>query len=106
MFDQKAISPGGCIYGNNLFGILPTISAIDAENLANEGYRNMLQNVIKSFKEGTHKWVKQGELFILGILDKVAAFPVALYHLDKSGDHSDVERLALEILLYHHALIV
>ena len=39
------------------------------------------------------------ELFILTPLDKVVAFPVALYHLEKSGDHNDIEARAFEVLL-------
>ena len=40
-----------------------------------------------------------GELFILIPLDNVVAFPVASYHLEKSGDHHDIEALVFEVLL-------
>ena len=40
-----------------------------------------------------------GELRILILLDKVVAFPVALYHLEKSGDHNDIETRVSEVLL-------
>ena len=43
----------------------------------------MLQNLIRFLKDGRRCLVKQGELFILTLLDKVAAFPAALYYLEK-----------------------
>ena len=48
----------------------------------------MLQNLIRFLKDGRKCWVKQGKLFILTLLDKVAGFPVTLYHLEKSGNHN------------------
>ena len=39
------------------------------------------------------------ELFIFTPSDKVVAFPVALYHLEKSGDHNDIEAHVFEVLL-------
>ena len=44
--------------------------------------------------------MKQKWLFILTLLDKVVAFPVALYHLEKSGDHNDIEARVFKVLLY------
>ena len=60
IFDQKAVSPGGCVYSGGLYRILPPISGRDANILLQNGYRNMLQNLINEFKEGTRHWVKQG----------------------------------------------
>ena len=42
---------------------------------------------------------EQGELFILALLDTVVAFPVALYHLEKSGDYDNIEASVSEVLL-------
>ena len=43
--------------------------SLDAENMAKEGYQSMLQNLIsKILKDGRMCLVKQGELFILSLL--------------------------------------
>ena len=55
--------------------------------------RCMLHNLIRFLKNGRKCWVKLGKLFILILLNKVVAFPVARYHLEKSGDHNDIEAL-------------
>ena len=46
---------------------------------------------MKMFKDGRYSWVKLGEVFLLHLLDDMIAFPIAIYHLDKSGDHIDEE---------------
>ena len=53
----------------------------------------MLHNLIRLLKNGRRCWVKQGELFILILLNKVVAFHVALYQLEKSGDHNGIKAL-------------
>ena len=47
IFYQKAVSPGGCVYSDALYGILPPICGGDAATLMQNGYRNMLQSLIK-----------------------------------------------------------
>ena len=101
--DQKALSPGACLYHQNLFGISPSISVADASSIAKDGYKTMLENVIKMFKDGRHSWVEQEEVFLLHLLDDMVAFPIAIYHLDKSGDHIDVENRVKEVLTYASA---
>ena len=64
---------------------------LDPEKITNEGYQGMLQNLIRFFKDGRKCWVNLGELFILTLLNKVVGFPVALYHLEKSGGYSDLK---------------
>ena len=73
---------------------------IDAENMANEGYQSMLQNLIRFLKNDRKCWVRQGELFGLTILDRLVSFLIALYHLEKSGDRTDIEGRVFEVLLY------
>ena len=41
--DQKALSPGACLYQQNLFGISPPISVADAGSIAKDGYKTMLE---------------------------------------------------------------
>ena len=100
IFDQKAVSPGGCVYSGGLYGILPPISGVDAVNLLQNGYRNMLQTLIAEFKEENRKWVEQGEVFLLQLMDHLIAIPVGIYLLDKSGTHEDIEQRVKEVLLY------
>ena len=97
---KKAVSPGGCVYSGGLYGILPPISGRDANILLQNGYRNMLQNLINEFKEGTRHWVKQGEVFMLQLLDQLIAIPIAIYLLEKSGTHIDIDLRLKEVLLY------
>ena len=59
--------------------------------MANKGYQRKLQNLIRFLKDDRKCRVKQGEVFILTLLDKVVAFLVPLYHLEKPGDHNDTE---------------
>ena len=63
--------------------------------MANEGHQSILQNLIRYLKDGIKCWVKQGELFILALLNNVAAFPVAFYHLEKSSDHDNIKSACL-----------
>ena len=70
---------------------------------AKDGYKTMLKNLMKMFKDGRYSWVKQGEVFLLHLLDDMVAFPIAIYHLDKSGDHIDVEKRVKEVLTYASA---
>ena len=100
IFDQKAVSPGGCVYSGGLYGILPPISGRDANILLQNGYRNMLQNLINESEEGTRHWVKQGEVFMLQLLHQLIAIPIAIYLLEKSGTHIDIDLREKEVLLY------
>ena len=70
----------------------------DASSIAKDGYKTMLENLIKMFKDGRYSWVRQGEVFLLHLLDDMVAFPIAIYHLDKSGDRIDVENRVKEVL--------
>ena len=54
-------------------------------------------------RHGRYSWVKQGEVFLLHLLDDTIAFPIANYHLDKLSDHIDVENSVKEILMYASA---
>ena len=63
----------------------------------------MLENLIKMFKNGRYSWVKKGEVFLSHLLDDMVALPIAIYHLDKSGDHIDVENRVKEVLTYASA---
>ena len=74
--------------------------SLDAENMENEGYRSILQDLIRFLKDVRKCWVKQKEIFILTLLNKVVAFPFESYHLKKSGDHNDIEAHVFEVLLY------
>lgn len=95
VLDQKVISPGACLYQESLFGISPAISVEDAENISKDGYRSMLENLIQMFKDGHLSWIKQGEVFLLHLLDDMVAFPIAIYHLEKSGDYK-MRRVVLQ----------
>ena len=99
----KKLSPGACLYQQNLFGISPPISVADAGSIAKDGYKTMLENLIKMFKDGCYSWVKQREVFLLHLLDDMIAFPITIYHLDKSGDHTGVENRVKEVLTYMYA---
>ena len=100
VLDQKAISPGACLYQESLFGISPAITVEDAENISKDGYKKMLENLIQMFKDGHLSWIKQGEVFLLHLLDDMVAFPIAIYHLEKSGDYNDVKSRVTEVLKY------
>ena len=73
--------------GTPRFCALLSQISLDVENMANEGYHNLT----RFLKDGRKCWVKQGDLFILILQDKVVVIRVALYHLEKSGDHNDIE---------------
>ena len=60
----------------------------------------MLQNLIRFLEDGRKFWVKQGELFMITLQEKVVALPVALYHLEKSGNHNDIDTRVSEVLLH------
>ena len=47
IMDQKAISPGACLHQQGLFGISPQVSVEDAENVAKDGYKRMLDKFDK-----------------------------------------------------------
>lgn len=100
---RKAISPGACLYQESLFEISPAISVEYAENISKDGYRSMLENLIQMFKDGHLSWIKQGEVFLLHLLDDMVAFPIAIYHLEKSGDYNDVKSRVTEVLKYASA---
>ena len=45
----------------------------------------MLENLIKMLKDGRYSWVKQGEVFLLRLLDDMIAFPISLISADIYG---------------------
>lgn len=45
-------------------------------------------------------------MFLLHLLDNMIAYPIAIYHLGKSGDHIDVENHMKENLTYCYEKIV
>ena len=100
VLDQKAISPGACLYQESLFGISPPISVEDAENSSKDGSTSMLENLIQMFKDSHLSWIKPGAVFSLHLLDDMLAFPIAIYHLEKSGDYNDVKSRVTEVLKY------
>ena len=63
-FGQKAISPGICKYQKIGFGLLPPISHQNAISHLENGYSQMLKDLIKDFKEKNRAWVKNGEVFL------------------------------------------
>ena len=83
--DQKALSPSACLYQQNLFGISPPISVAHARSIAKDGYKTILENLIKMFKDGRDSWVKQGEVFLLRLLNDMIAFPISLISVDIYG---------------------
>ena len=90
IFDQKAISPGVQQFGSTLYGVEPNISSLDAKDFCKNGCKEMLKKLISDLKEGHFNWVKQGEVFMLQLLDKNIAVPVAIYYLTKASNHLDV----------------
>ena len=58
----------------------------DSGNIAKDGYKTMLETLIKMFKDSRYSCVKQGEVFLLHLLDV--------------GDHIDVENRVEEILIH------
>ena len=106
VLDQKAISPGACLYQESLFGNSPPIAVEDAENISKDRYKSMLENLIQLFKDSHLSWIKQGEVFLVflqHLLDNMVAFPITIYHLKKSGDYNDVKSRVTEVLKYASA---
>ena len=66
-------SPGRASRCRRAYGIcaLPSQFPFDAGNMAKEGYQSMLENLIRFLKDGRMCLVKQGELFILSLLQGV-----------------------------------
>ena len=91
IYDQKAVSPGVQEFGKVLVGVEPPINIQSALKLASEGYSNLLQQLIADFDSGKRKWIKQGEVFMIQLLDSVVAVPIGVFYLQSSGDHKDVE---------------
>ena len=67
-FDQKAISPGTCEYQNVGFGVTPPINEADALHLMDNGYSQMLEELIKDFNTKNRKWIKEGEVLLFSYL--------------------------------------
>ena len=80
-FDQKAISPGICKYQNIGFGVTPPINEADALHLMDNGYSQMFEELIKDFKTKNRKWIKEGKVFFVQLLDHFVAIPIAIYYL-------------------------
>ena len=79
---------------------MPTISEIDAEMLAKDGYKSLQKELIAQFQNETHIWVKQAEVHLLQLLDVLVAVPIAVFYLDQSGSWEDVKTRVDEVLLY------
>ena len=100
VFDQKALSPGSCRYKNALYGIDPVIKANSLVDTYQDGYRVLLQYFINSFKAETITWVKQGEVFMVQLLDVIIAVPFAVFYLSKPSNSEEVETRVRTALLY------
>ena len=90
IFDQKAIAPGTERYSGSLYGTIPKISDQSALELCQDGYEKMLK----------HAWVKQAEVFMLQLLDKMVAIPIAVYYLTKSCGFQEVQERFNEVYRY------
>ena len=53
-------------------------------------YSQMLKDLIKDFKENNRAWVKNGEVFLIQLLDCFVAVPSAVYYLSEAGKWNDV----------------
>ena len=100
IFDQKTLAPGAEKYGNTLFGVAPPITSEIATNLCCNGYSNMLKSLLKEFNDNQRTWIKNGEVFMLQLLDKTIAVPVAVYYISTSSSAEDVEQRVFEVLDY------
>ena len=100
IFDQKAISPGAERYNGSLYGVFPSINGQMASDLCSNGYQKTLNDLIKHFKESRYGWIKQGEVFMIQLLDKMVAIPVAIYYLLQSSSHEDIAKRFKEVLIY------
>ena len=98
-FDQKEISPGICEYQKIGFGVLPSINHEEALVLLQNGYSQMLKDLIRDFKTKTRAWIKEGEVFFLQLLDYFVAIPVAVYYLSEAGQWEDVLNRLKEAVL-------
>ena len=105
IFDQKTLAPGAEKYGNTLFGVVPPISSEIRTNLCCSGYSKMLKILLKEFNDNQRTWIKNGEVFMLQLLDKTIAVPVAVYYISTSSSAEDVEQLVFEVLDYVTACI-
>ena len=99
-FDQKAISPGICEYQKIGFGVLPSVNHEEALVLLQNGYPQMLKDLIREFKTKYRSWIKEGEVFFLQLLDYFFAIPVAVHYLSEAGQWEDVLNRLKEVVLY------
>ena len=60
----------------------------------------MLESIFKEFNDNQRTWTKNGEVFLLQLLDKVIAVQVAVYYISTSRAAEDVEQLIFEVLDY------
>ena len=54
------------------------------------GYSQMLKDLIRDFKTKNCAWIKEGEVFVLQLLDYFVAIPVAVYYLSEAEQWEDV----------------
>ena len=60
----------------------------------------MLSDLIKHFKENRYVWIKQGEVFMMQLLDKMVDVPIAVYYLLQSNSHEDIAERSKQVLIY------
>ena len=60
----------------------------------------MLKSLLKEFNDNQRTWIKNGEVFMLQLLDKTIAVPVAVYYISTSSSAEDVEQHIFEVLDY------
>ena len=100
MFDIKAISPGGEVFGGTGFGIQPPLNAEEAKNLCDQGYKTFLEWLISIFKSKERTWVKSVEVYMVQFLDIKVAVPIATFSLEKEGDAEDLYERVTRVLKY------
>ncbi|XP_066934637.1 uncharacterized protein [Clytia hemisphaerica] len=103
ILDQKGISPGADEYDGMIYGITPNLGPDDVSKLCENGYPEMLKNLIRMFTEKNLKWVKQVEVFMIQMLDICVAVPIASYGLDETGEAEVVTGRMDEVFQYANA---
>ena len=59
-----------------------------------------MQKELKEFNDNQRNWIKNGEVFMLQLLDKTIGVPIAVYYLSQSSDAADVEKRVFPVLHY------
>ena len=90
-------------------GVPPPISHQDAISLLENGYSQMLKDLIKDLKEKNRAWVRNGEVFFIQLLNCFVAAPIAVYYLSEAGKWivvlSQLKELPLYIYIYIYLLV-